>query len=127
MGRKFLDDIAVEYPEKWVGTGAARRAAWQQENEEYGFDSRDTWHLDTVMLQLLFERLSLYLIKADPVVDLTSHKFQVEGREMTQKEVIEEILGDLRAYLTDEEEKLPADFAPSIWRRWAIVSPAMWW
>lgn len=54
MGRKFLDEIAVEYPEKWVGTDDDRRAAWQQESE---------------------------------------------------------------AYLTDEEETLPADFAPSIWRR----------
>lgn len=127
MARKFLDAIGVEYPDLWVGEDDERRAKWQAEAQEYGFDSRDTWSLDTVMLQLLFERLSLYLEKAAPVVDLTFHKFQVEGVEMTQQEVIEDLLRDLAAYLTDEDEELPADFAPSIWRRWAVVSPAMWW
>ena len=127
MARKFLDDIRVEYPEKWVGKDDARRASWEEEREVYGFDSRDTWSLDNVMLQLLFERLSLFLIKAEPVIDLTYHKFTIEGEELTQREAILKLLADIEAYLKDEDEELPSDFAPNIWRNYATISPAMWW
>lgn len=127
MSRKFLDDLGVEYPEKWVTAEDERQPAWAAERKVYGFDSRDTWSLNTVMLQLLFERLSLYFEKADERVDLTYRTFEWEGRTATQRELILELLEECKQALKDDSEELPADFTQNIWRKWALIEPAMWW
>lgn len=131
MARKYLNDIGVPdqlivgiYPED------DRWQKWNEEIEEYGFPSYETWCLDFHFYGWLYERLKMYLDVN--CVDLTFHKFEFDGNEYTQAELIDKMIYGCELVfseeyrhkrLTEEEEQAVEDVR---WI-WATVMPAMWW
>ena len=130
MNRKYLDDIGVtERPDTWR-IDDSRQERWQEQQEIYGFDDRETWSLDCAFYCWLYERLKMYLDVN--CVNLTFHKFEYEGEELTQEECINRMLKGCEVYfkhdgdtwfVSEEEWKVIDDVA----KIWAIVLPAMWW
>lgn len=109
-----------------------RYKKWMHERKKYGFDSRETWHLDGLFLQWLYEHLKMYKKEASKIVDLSYHKFDVNGKEYTQKECIDKMIKDLKYILThdDWDEDVAKKMQKKINRVldfWKIVFSAMWW
>ena len=129
MSRKYLDDIGVDL---WLGLeDDERQERWVKEQEEYGFDERETWSLDHAFYCWLYERLKMYIERASKIVQLDFHKFEYEGEELTQQECIDRMIYGCEVYFAQEDEwniseedrKIISDIA----KIWAIVLPAMWW
>lgn len=129
MSRKYLDDIGVtERPDTWC-IDDPRQERWKEQREIYGFDDRETWSLDFAFYCWLYERLKMYL--EVNFVDLTFHKFEYEGEELTQEECINCMLKGCELYfkhedswnISEEDWKIIGD----VTKIWAIVWPAMWW
>ena len=109
-----------------------RYKKWMRERKKYGFDSRETWNLDGLFLQWLYEHLKMYKKEASKIVDLSFHKFDVNGKEYTQKECIDKMIKDLKYILTHDD--LDEDVAKKMQKKinrvldfWKIVFYAMWW
>lgn len=105
-----------------------RGPQWKKERMTYGFDERQTWNLNTTMIELLYERVKMY-VDIDSV-DLTHHTFTVDGVTRNQLEWVTELLEVCEEYLTEntawgEEEYLALE--RRIWAIWGEISPAMWW
>lgn len=88
---------------------------------------RDCWDLDIAFLKWLRERLPVYLHDAGKFVDLTYYKFEYEGREYTQEELIK--------YLIRLLDEMPSfnlvpewdTYISKILDVWKLLFPAMWW
>ena len=131
MGRKYLDDIGIDYSWVWKPEGSERDEVFEKEREIYGFDSRETWSLDHVFYMWLYERLKMYIEYAGEIVDLNYHKFDFKEKEYTQLELINMMIERLESYfkkedlfVSSEEEYEPIKEIGEIW---TLVLPAMWW
>lgn len=129
MNRKYLDEAGMtERHDSW-NPEDNRQEQWAKEREEYGFDERETWALDSAFYCWLYERLKMYLDVN--CVNLTYHKFEYEGEELTQQECIDRMIHGCEIYfnqeddwnISEEDQKAINDIA----KIWAIVLPAMWW
>ena len=133
----FLEKLGV--PLKYRGTNFCdntdkRHNRWVKERKKYGFDSKETWSLDYTFYVWLYEHLMMYKKEAFKVVDLDYHKFDVDGKEYTQRQLINRLLKDLRYimlndyYMFDKKdyEKIQKR-TERIHKLWGIVIPAMWW
>lgn len=89
---KILEEIGVKQsnlPWNWYSDfDDIREAIWEKEKEENGFDSRDTWHLDETILYLLYPRFVKYYELADVNINLDLHKYTIDGKEYTQRELL---------------------------------------
>jgi hypothetical protein len=131
MARKYLNEIGL--PDYLIAGWLSedeRWPKWNAEINEYGFASFETWSLDFQFYGWLYERLKMYL--EVNCVDLTFHKFEYDGEEYTQEELINKMIYGCELVftqevshkkLTEEEEKAVEDVR---WI-WATVMPAMWW
>ena len=90
--------------------------------------AKECWSLDVAFIDWLNTRLKVYKHDASKIVKLDFHKFDYEGKEWTQIELIDKLI-----HLTDEiknidipDEKyiLLLNQACDIWK---IILPAMWW
>ena len=61
-----------------------RQAVWAKEREVYGFDSTETWDLNSAFYAWLYEHLRMYVDKASDVVNLHYHKFKWKDEELSQ-------------------------------------------
>lgn len=131
MGRKYLDELGVDYEYLTRQEKSERGFRWENQKKEYGFDERETWGLDFTFYCWLYERLSKYLEVADPVVDLNYHKFTFKDKEYTQKQMIEMMLNRLVFYFQHDMDydlkESDYDYVMEIPQIWAIVLPYMWW
>ena len=151
MSRFYLDEIKKNVNDgvDEIAVDDKRQETWQQERNKYGFDSRDTWSLDFTMTEMLYERLCMYLQKADEIVNLSYHTYDFEGRTYTQREMIMEMIENAEIFLkfeygtidyaaiaddSDHELELmgqgeieAADAKKRLWDMWAVVQHQMWW
>lgn len=131
MGRKYLDELGVDYEYLTRQEKSERGFRWENQKKEYGFDERETWGLDFTFYCWLYERLSKYLEVADPVVDLNYHKFTFKDKEYTQKQMIEMMLNRLVFYFQHDMDydlkESDYNYVMEIPQIWAIVLPHMWW
>ena len=130
MGRKYLEDIGFNNTPDTFNAGAndEREEKWKNEREVFGFDERETWNLDSTFYIWLYERLKMYLDVT--IVDLDYHKFDYNGKEYTQRQMIDMMLERLETALTDEYYDLNDEkyqYVHEIEKIWSIVLPAMWW
>ena len=129
MGHKYLEDICVKDnpPSEWC-KGDKRESKWEVEREIYGFDSRETWSLDTTFFCWLYERLMMY--NEINIVDTSHHKFEYDGQTITFQECIDRMLNGCKIYLTSSDwefenkelrklvEDVPEIFALCFWCLW---------
>lgn len=102
--RKYLEDINCQYiKEDTYGEDDPQHVEkWKTEREEYGFDSRDTWNMDTIMLELLYERLKMYM--EVNIVDLEYHTITIGEEEKNLQEWVELILQLCEDVLSNKED-----------------------
>lgn len=134
MAHKYLDDIGYdEYPENYTDASDDRNIVWQEERRIYGFDNRDTWSLNNAYYCWMFEHLKMYIDQADGFIDLNYHKFDYNGNEYTQKELILLLLENIEYILfhQDDMEELEWTKLRELEREvadiWYMILPAMWW
>lgn len=158
MANYYLDEI------KKLGDVSAdefsvddkRHELWKTEREKFGFDGRDTWSLDFKMTEMLYERLHMYLEKADKIVNLSYYTYDFEGKTYTQRELILEMISNAETFLKmeynaadelkdDDFEKMSDEEIDAhmelygkmeieayeakqrLWNIWAVVQHQMWW
>ena len=128
MKRKYLDDIKVNG--RWDQITDKREKRWKKQRKKYGFDERETWGLDEAFYEWLYERLKMYKEIGGRVVNLDYHRFEYEGKEYTQAELIDEMLKRLEVSFSEEYSDWKEDqykYVHEIEKIWAVVLPAMWW
>jgi len=132
--RAYLDGLGSDYEpaESWGfqdGADPARRQrAWVAQRARYGFDGRETWSLRTTMMELLYERLKMYLDLADSVINLDHYQFIFEGVAFTQRECIVLLIALAEDALhPDREERVSDEASGRFWTLWALIHPVMWW
>lgn len=130
MKRKFIDNLNIRSVRDVCNdSNDDRMGTWIQENNDYGFDSRETWNLDIVMVELLYERLKNYLDVS--IVDLEFHTYDVDGVLLTQKQVIDKIIENCEIVLVSnhnlDSDMGTANRKKDIWIYWSIIENSMWW
>ncbi len=133
---KYFDDLGFkpnQYGVNFIAKREKRKRLkqWKNERKLYGFDSRETWCLDSMFAEWLYTRCTMYLEKASEVVNLDYYKFNFRGKEYTQREAIERIRQWSLYYVKNryesgrEEKAVKALTAAS--ELWTIILPYMWW
>ena len=106
--------------------------------------SKECWSLDITFYEWLREHLNVYLRDAGKFIDLEYAKFEVDGTEYTQLEIIKAMLaildsieelgvfdwtfpkGDTVEEVQENHKELQR-MTSDLCKLWAIVMPAMWW
>lgn len=129
MNRKYLDDIGMSNRCDLWSPEDRRQKQWAKEREEYGFDERETWSMEHTFYCWLYERLKMYLDVN--CVNLTFHKFEYDGEELTQEECINRMIYGCEIYFKQENDwdisEADQKAIDDVAKIWAIVLPAMWW
>ena len=98
---KYLDDLGIPCEKQglnhYPGKEDKRAKHWKKERQKYGFDSRETWNLDSFMAEWVYSHLKHY--KKCACVDLTHHKFDFDGTTYTEAEAIDYITERLGKYI----------------------------
>ena len=128
MKHKYLEDLGAlkNLPSEWC-VGDKREPKWEEERAVYGFDSRDTWNMDSAFICWLYERLMMY--NEINIVDTSYHKFEYENQTITFQDCIDRMISGCKIYLSDtnwdcnsESRKLVNDvlnlFALCFWCLW---------
>ena len=130
MKRKYLDEIGcTDRWDKWVYRGE-RGKKYREQRREWGFDARETFSLQETFYQWLYERLIVFKDIGGQIVDLTYHKFEYNGQEYSQLELIDKLIEELRWALAGDPnvyKKEDCVRLMEIGKIWAIILPAMWW
>ena len=126
---KNKEFLKAEHPRKWAAGDKEREKVWYQERRKYGFDSRETWSLDSAFYIWLYERLMMYKERASEIVDLTYHTFEYKGETLTQIECIDRMIEGCKLYIQESkpDDKEIQEKIKSVCEIWALVIPAMWW
>lgn len=130
MGHKYLEELEDYQGPRWGIKQDPRIDEWNKEKEIYGFDSTETWALDTSFYLWLYEHLRMYMDKASNFVNLRFHTFVFDGRDYYQEDIINEMLKRLRFYFSDEYDEFNEEhytYVAQIAEMWGLVLPAMWW
>lgn len=137
---KYLDDLGLdikEYGGNYIYKEEAdsdRRRLFEQQREDYGFDSRETWDLTYYFAEWLYSRLMMYKELANEIVNLEFYKFDWKGKEITQIEAIDILIETSKGYLLMDELKMSdkeivktrEDFYKSM-ELWGEILHYMWW
>ena len=89
---------------------------------------KECWNLDSAFVNWLNIRLKIYKHDAGKIVNLEYHKFDYDGKEWTQLELIDKLI-----HLTDEMKHTDTwntNYIPllnQICEIWKELIPAMWW
>lgn len=127
MEHKYLEEIEGlnETPYNY-SENTGRNNYWRLQREEYGFDERETWSMDTTFFCWLYERLRMY--QDIDFIDTEYHKFNVGEKELTQKECIEKMIKNSKRILImnnfEEDYNVLKDETLDIWK---ACMGAMWW
>jgi len=127
----------------------SRLESYMKEREDYGFDSRETWSLDTTFAFWLYEHIRMYEDRASEIINFKaegSPRFDVtlwDGTpaKLTQKEAMDVIKEYITAFAVDggalwlmgdpdfalqfeKDQRTKLQAAAHIW---AEILPTMWW
>ena len=124
--RKYLNDIDYQDWRKNMKKDK-RNKEWKKERKKYGFDSRDTWNLDSTMAELLYERLKMF--NEVNIIDTNYHTIEIDSVEMSMQEAIDELLKSLKLRLTDKDLEVAYNHEVRAWTIWLklIEKGIMWW
>ena len=122
--RKYLNDLGT------AGTcldveKCGRGDKWKKQRAKYGFDERDTWSLDSTMIDFLYERAMMF--KEVNCVDLTFHKIEINGEVKTQQEWVDELLENCRKAIMEDGFIDDYKHEARVWEIWKEIHGYMWW
>jgi hypothetical protein len=130
MNHKYLNDIGVkneDMPWNW-NPEDKRQEFWKQQREEYGFDERETWSLDSTFEFWLYERLKMY--NDINIVNTSYHKYKFKNEQITFQDCIDRMLEGLEIsltvdefYRTEEQNKKVEDVV----HIFALCFRSLWW
>lgn len=127
--RQYLEELDYNSIEKQTKNDSRRqKKRWKKERKKYGFDQRDTWNMDTTMIELLYERIRMYLEVT--IVDLDYHKILINGTEGTLRYWLHVLLVLCAEFLTEDEDYSKIDdgtLSRKIWNIWAELDAYVWW
>lgn len=129
--RKYLDELDSEGTWNMTNPTDERNALWEKQQEEYGFDERDTWNLDHTMLELLYERIKMF-IEVSETMNHDLNKVTVDGEELPFPEVVdnllelcETVIRNNNTFEIDFDEQ--AEIEKKIWSIWAQTFQSFCW
>lgn len=113
INRKYLKEIGCKedmWPETGYNSleeiaGDKRLAKHLITYEKTGVNPIDTWNFDQVALMWMYERLIVYKKAVTGYIDMSFHKYEIDGKEYTQGECIDMLI-ELGEYLIAEPENL---------------------
>lgn len=149
MSKNYLRDIGYR-PDK---IDLKRRIKFNKNFKETGAYPPDCWELNISALAYLYKNLVQYKKDASTIVDLTHYKFDYQGKEYTQIELIDKmiqigeyILCNLnyvdkksatyirlinnpyrKKYGAYDHFSTPAGVEGEFWTIWSMIFPTMWW
>lgn len=117
-----------------------RADKWKKERKKCGgWDERSSWNLNTFMVEQIYTWLKIYMDHADGFVDLSFNKFDIDGKQLTQRECILRVISDIEFWFlnndADEKEfaiykELAAQaqtYIEDAFKILGIIMPALWW
>lgn len=87
---KYLDDLNIpieKYGTNFVPDNDSRYKTWNEEKALYGFDSRETWSLDQIMIEWLYSHLMMYKERA--CIDMAYYKFDIPVLHSVPKDKVD--------------------------------------
>ena len=111
-----------------------REKKWKKQREKYGgFDERCSWNLNVFMTENIYTWLKMYMKCADGFINLSFYKFQINGKEITEREAILEVISDFE-YVMEYYDSDNNDLIKEAQRRVAnaymilgVIYPTLWW
>lgn len=90
---------------------------------------RDCWDLNSAFVKWLYVRVPIYLRDASKMVNLDWHKFDWQGEQRTQREMIQLLINDLEyvEHYTSGNLDLFEKKMKEIMDIWYLIYPTMWW
>ena len=91
--------------------------------------SKECWSLDYAFVKWLNEHLKVYKKDASKMVNLEYHRFDYNGEELTQLEIINRLINLTDTLMLDYDMWNDDCIQKSkeMLELWAVVFPAMWW
>lgn len=126
---KHLVDNGIDIPWFMKEDEIGRQESFDKYKEEYGFDPRECWSLDSAFMYWLYPRLIGYKEQAINKIDLEYHKFEVDGEIYTELECIDNMINLLEKLLKNkfetwqQENKANKSFMAFFSTCWN----ALWW
>ena len=124
---KYLDDLGLkvaDYGTNFCNNKDKRWVKWQEERVQYGFDSRETWNIDYLLVEWIYTRFKMFVERAN--VDLEYYKFKLDDEEVTQLEAINLIVAECERLLLNKDDAKNR-FNKKIWNLIVDILPHMWW
>lgn len=128
--RKYLDDLDSKGTWNMTNASDKRIDIWKKEQAIYGFDERDTWNLDHTMLELLYERIKMFVeivniedYQTKVIVDDKETAFSAVVNELI--ELCEKVIKNNTSFAIDFEEQNKLE--RRIWSLWAQTFDYFWW
>ena len=117
-----------------------RNEMWAEQRTTCGgWDERCSWNLNTFMVEQIYTWLQIYFDNADGFIDLTFYKFDINGKELTQRECILQAISNLEFWLLNNDSDITniekrmevvTQAQTKIEEAFKIISlilPALWW
>lgn len=81
-----------------------RNTAWKKQRKKYGgWDERVTWNLNTFMTEQIYTWFKMYYKYADKRINLDFWKFNIDGKELTERECILRIIDDIEFWFKNND------------------------
>lgn len=101
---KYVEDLGIKSG-FYYDPNDERNEKWSKEREEYGFDSRETWCLDTLMIEWLYSRIKMYKEVNIVATGVTYVDFTFNNKDyhMNMDEIMDLIIKACEEYLVYED------------------------
>lgn len=112
-----------------------RNKLWKRQRHKYGgWDERCSWDLRSFMTEQIYTWLKIYYKYASKRIDLDYHKFDIDGKEISEGNAILRAIADLEYFLvngdstnTPEEEAEAFKKVAEAYRIIGSILPTLWW
>ena len=123
---KYLDDLGLkvaDYGTNFCDNTDKRWSKWMEEREVYGFDSRETWNIDRLLIEWIYTHFKMFKERAN--IELDYHKVKFNDEEITQEQAIDIILAECERFILSND--IDSVFDKKVWKLIGKILPAMWW
>lgn len=132
MEHKYLEEIGIKISDTPWGWNEddPRQEYWNKDRQQYGFDERETWSLNTTFFYWLYERLTMYnkvnCIKTD------TYSFIINQEKLTQQQCIDRMILGCKYYIKlshgePKDEDIAIIIGKEVIEIWKECFYAMWW